>query len=99
MTDKQREALEKHQYKPGQSGNPAGINGWTKLRDRYRERLAVDSDKLIDVLVQLALDGDVQALRLALGPIVDIRSIELSGPDGAPIDFAGLAEMARKEGA
>ncbi len=94
MTDKQRDALAEHQIRPGEVRNPKGVNGWSKLRDRYRERLSQDSDELTDVLVRLAKDGDVAALRLALGPIVDIRSLELSGPDGAPIDFAGLAELA-----
>lgn len=97
MTEDARAALRGHQFKPGQSGNPEGINGWSKLRERYRERLQQDSDSLTNVLIKLAQDGDVAALRLALGPIVDVRSVELSGPDGAPINFAELAAKARGE--
>jgi hypothetical protein len=96
MSEEQREVLRSNQFKPGTSGNPEGINGWSKLRDRYRERLVQDSDRLVNVLIQLAQDGDVQALKMALGPIIDIRSLELSGPDGSPINFAELALKANE---
>jgi hypothetical protein len=94
MSEEQREALRKHQFKPGVSGNPKGVNGWSKLRDRYRARMEVEVDTLINVLIKLAQDGDVAALRLALGPIIDVRSIELSGADGEPVTFIELARKA-----
>jgi len=46
-------------------------NGWSKLRQKYRDRLAQDVDDLQDVLIAVAKTGDVQALRLALGPILN----------------------------
>jgi hypothetical protein len=94
MSEPAREALRAHQYKPGESGNPEGVNGWSKLRERYRERLELDVDGLTNVLIKLAQDGDVMALRLALGPILDIKSLELSGTDGAPLNFAELVAKA-----
>jgi hypothetical protein len=97
MTEEQREILRNNQFKPGAVANPEGVNGWSKLRDRYRARLAQDSDALANVLIQLAKEGDVQALRLALGPIIDVRSLELSGPDGDPINFIELARKAQEE--
>jgi hypothetical protein len=99
MNPEQREAFEKQQFKPGQSGNPSGRNGWTVLREKYREQITPDVQELTQVLVDIAKTGDVQALRLALGPIVDVRAIEVGGPDGAPINFIELARMARGENA
>ena len=71
-------------------------NGWSKLREIYREKLAEKAGRLEDVLIELAEAGDVQALRLVLGPILDVRAIELSGADGVPINFAQLARMAQE---
>jgi len=48
------------------------------------------------VLIAVAKTGDVQALRLALGPVLNVRAIELGGSDGEVIDFAGLAQRARQ---
>jgi hypothetical protein len=97
MSEEQRETLRAHAFKPGQSGNPEGVNGWSKLRERYRERLEQDVDGLVNVLIKLAQDGDVAALKLALGPILDVRSLELSGPEGAPVSFIELARKAQEE--
>jgi len=91
MSEEQKDVLRANAFKPGEVANPEGVNGWSKLRDRYRERLEKDVDGLTNVLIKLAQDGDVAALRMALGPIIDVRSLELSGPDGAPINFAELA--------
>ena len=71
-------------------------NGWSKLREKFRARLERDVEDLQDVLIAVAKTGDVQALRLALGPILDMRAIELSGADGVPINFAQLARMAQE---
>jgi hypothetical protein len=97
MGEKQRAALEAHQIKPGEVRNPTGRNGWTAMRERYQIALDERLDKLTETLLTLAAEGDVQALRLALGPVVDVRSIELSGPDGAPINFMELAAKAKEE--
>jgi len=92
-----REALERNQFKPGVSGNPEGINGWSRMRDRYRSLLDKDLENLSEVLIKIALEGDVQALSLALKPIINISAIELTGSDGAPINFIELARKAQKE--
>jgi hypothetical protein len=78
------------------TGEAYYANGWSKLRERYRDRLEQDADELQDVLIAAAKSGDVQALRLALGPILNTRAIELTGTDGVPIDFRGLARKAQE---
>lgn len=80
--------------KKGEVRNPKGINGWSKMRERYRDRLSKDMDMLADVLIAEAKSGNLTALRAALGPVIDVRSLELSDPHGEPIDFAGLAAKA-----
>ena len=97
MSDKQRAALEAHQWKPGESGNPEGVNGWSKMRDRSRVSLDKRLDELSETLIQLAADGDVQALALALKPIINVSAIELTGTDGSPINFIELARKAQRE--
>jgi hypothetical protein len=88
-------AIAPYRRKKGQPAlNRSGRNGWTVLREKYRDRLAEDSERLVNVLIELAMNGDVQALRLALGPILDVRAVELSGSDGAPLNFADLARKA-----
>ena len=71
-------------------------NGWSKLRERFRDRLERDVEDLQDVLIAVALSGDVQALALALKPIINISAVELSGPDAAPINFIELARKAQE---
>ena len=97
VSDERREHLKAIGAQPGEVRNPKGINGWTKMREMYRDRLEPDVPKLQEVLVRVAMTGDVQALRLALGPIVDVHRLELTGEDGAPIDFTALARKAREE--
>jgi hypothetical protein len=78
------------------TGETYYANGWSKLRQKYRDRLAQDVEGLQDVLIEVAKSGDVQALRLALGPILNTRAIELSGADGTPINFVDLARKAQE---
>lgn len=69
--DRQLAALAPHQFKPGQSGNPSGRpkNVLTKaLRKKLEE---VNGDKsnaelVADKLVALALDGNLEAIKIAL---------------------------------
>jgi hypothetical protein len=90
-------AIEPYQRKKGQPAlNKTGRNGWTVLREKYRDRLEQDVADLQDVLIAVAKTGDVQALRLALAPILNTRAIELTGVDGVPIDFRGLARKAQE---
>jgi hypothetical protein len=75
--------------------NKTGRNQWSALRERARERLATDLDVLLDVLLDRAHRGDVTALRLALGSILDIEAHQFVDDDGVPMTFANLARKAR----
>jgi hypothetical protein len=93
-----RAALIPFQRKKGDPPlNKTGRNQWSALRERARERLATDLDKLLDVLIECALRGDVTALRLALGPILDIKAHQFLDDDATPKSFADLARRARAE--
>jgi hypothetical protein len=70
-------AIEPYRRRKGQPAlNQSGRNGWTVLREKFRERLELDLEDLQDVLIAVAKSGDVQALRLALGPVLNVRAIE-----------------------
>jgi hypothetical protein len=60
-----------------------------------KERLATDRDGLLDVLLDRACRGDVTALRLAQGSILDIKAHQFVDDDGTPMSFADLARKAR----
>jgi len=72
-------------------------NGWSKMREKYRLGLDVRIDEITAVLFQAAVEGDIQAIALALKPIINVSAIELSGADGAPINFIELARKAQEE--
>lgn len=60
------------QFKPGQSGNPAGLPKGTKwLKTRLRELLESGGlgDRVLEALIKKAQDGDVQAIREILDRI------------------------------
>lgn len=86
--------------KPGQALNPTGINGWSKMRERARVQIERDQESLVSVLTKLALDGDVQALRLALGPLLNQSKLELGGSEDGEITFrwAQPAEQEKETG-
>ena len=67
----------------------------TSRRACARARLATDLDGLPDVLPDPAHRGDVTALRLALGSILDIKAHQFVDDDGVPMSFADLARKAR----
>jgi hypothetical protein len=50
---------------------------------------------LLDVLLECARGGNVAALRLALGSILDIKAHQFVDDDGAPVTSADLARKAR----
>ena len=59
-------------FKPGQSGNPAGLPKGTRwMKTRLRELLEQGGlgDKVLDALINKAKDGDVQAIREILDRI------------------------------
>jgi hypothetical protein len=91
-----RAALVPFQRKKGDPPlNKSGRNQWSALRERARKRLATDLDGLLDVLLDRARRGDVTALRLALGSILDIKAHQFVDDDGTPMSFADLARKAR----
>ncbi len=53
---------------------------------------------MLDVLLDRARRGDVTALRLALGSILDIKAHQFVDDDGVPMSFADLARRARAQG-
>lgn len=74
--------------KKGEVRNPKGINGWSKLRERTREIIEDEHDDLMEVLLEVAKKGDTNALKLALGPVLDIKT-QLHGadPEAGPVRF------------
>ena len=96
------EALRKHGAKPGEVRNPTGRNGWSAMRERYRELLDGDLDDLVRELIRIGKHGEddkvrVQAMSKALGPIVNVTRTEVTGADGAPLNFADIAKKAASE--
>lgn len=83
--------------KPGEVRNPKGINGWTKLRERTRLKIEDRLDHLVDKMIELAEGGDVAALRLALGTILNVQQHQFLDQDEQPMSFADLAKAAREE--
>lgn len=65
------------QFKPGQSGNPAGRHRSKPITDAIKERLArispgdprTDAQRLADVLVDGALGGDIQFIKELLNRV------------------------------
>ncbi len=79
-------------FQPGESGNPSG-RPKKKLVDHALETLLeeTDSQKAIEiakVLIQKALDGDTKAAQLVAERTEGKpnQKVEVSGPDGGPIN-------------
>ncbi|WP_133126810.1 DUF5681 domain-containing protein [Legionella nagasakiensis] len=72
-------------YKKGQSGNPTGKKvGTLNKRTKLAKLLEPHAEKLVDKTVELALDGDVNALRLCIErliPKATSQNIELDIKD------------------
>lgn len=81
-------------FQKGQSGNPAGKpKGAKDRRTEMRALLQPHADKLIQTVVNLALAGDVQALRICIDRIIPpVREdrLQVALPDIA--DAAGCTE-------
>lgn len=74
-------------WKPGQSGNPAGRKPGTSEIAKLRDAIKAHVPAIVERLTAQALDGDVQAARLLLERTVPpLRAIEsaqaLALPDG-----------------
>lgn len=81
-------------FQKGQSGNPAGKpKGAKDRRTEMRALLQPHADKLVKKVVDLALAGDVQALRICIDRIIPpVREdrLQVAMPDIA--DAAGCTE-------
>lgn len=85
-------------FKAGASGNPTGRpKGIKDRRVELRALLEPHADKLVKKVVDLALAGDVQALRICIDriiPPVRERAVSVALPDTA--DAAGCADAQAK---
>ena len=89
------EHLKVYQWKPGRKPtNPSGKNGWSTMRNEARKALALALPDLLASLIRVAKSGDVQALALALRPVLNVSIHELG--DETRITLAQLAAEARK---
>jgi hypothetical protein len=59
-----------NQWKPGQSGNPAGRPPGQSAITRLRAQLEPDAPQILETMVAAAKGGDVQAARLILERIL-----------------------------
>ena len=84
------------QFLPGYSGNPAGRAPGTKNRATMLAEQFLDNQslELVQKALQLALDGDVAALRLCLARIMGPRRYRPSGFVLPPLKTAGDAAPA-----
>ena len=62
----------KHLFKPGQSGNPAGrkkgqVNKYTELS---KQLLSEKGPEIVQMVIQKALEGDVTCLKMCMDRIV-----------------------------
>lgn len=83
------------QFKKGQSGNPAGKKPGTHNKGtKLAKLLEPHAEKLINKTVELALDGDVNALKLCLDRLIpkvksqpvqiDINELDIENIDNLP---------------
>jgi hypothetical protein len=71
-------------FKQGKSGNPAGRpRGRPDKRAQWRKELEKHGNALVAKAVELALDGDSQALKLCID-----RAIPAYRPTAEPVSFA-----------
>lgn len=87
MTDVKKRPKGNPNWKPGQSGNPAGRTPGTGEVAKIRAAIADRVPELLDAMMTRALDGDVGAARLllerAVAPLKAAESTQaLTLPDG-----------------
>lgn len=97
---KQRRKAPSTAFKPGQSGNPKGKpRGMTSSSVKLREAISLQLPDVLDVVVNAAKGGDMQACRLLMERVLPpIRAtdapISIKSPEGAGLIQQGEAVMA-----
>lgn len=88
----ERPWLKKHQFKPGESGNPGGRpKGTVSIEAELRNRLTngEDGEKIVQGLVsqalKMALKGDYKFFNMILERIDGRIADRLAGHDGGPL--------------
>lgn len=89
LTEKQKAALAKGRIKKGEVRNPRGVNGITRAREQVGQILAKAAPELARVLRDLAKEGDVQALKLALGHALPAQPQEIRHEGGVTFGWLG----------
>lgn len=83
-------------WKPGQSGNPRGRPPGRGQSAQFREALSGKLPAILDKLVQLATEGDVQAIKLILDrTLPSIKPVEQTVELALPDVGATLARQAQ----
>lgn len=83
------------QWKPGQSGNPAGRPKGSGLSGQLRAAIAKDAPAILATLIQAAKSGDVQAARVLLDRAVPaLRPVREPVALPATNEAGGLAARA-----
>jgi hypothetical protein len=81
-------------FKKGQSGNPKGRpKGIEDRRTRFRKHIESKADDLIEKVVEMALEGDVRAIKLCLERISPPMR-----PKDEPIEIRGLKGTLSEQG-
>lgn len=84
----QTKILRKGQFKPGHSGNPEGKKSGTLNHSTRTAQILLDgqAEKLTEKCVELALNGDAKALRLAMERILPPRKTRTLTFDLPPLE-------------
>lgn len=100
--EKSEKKLRPHQFQPGRSGNPAGKPPGTLNRTTRAAQTLLDGEAegLTRKAIELALEGNIQALKLCIERlvpprkerIVDMKLPEFSGVDSLPGLTAALLQ-------
>ena len=79
--------MPKQVFKPGQSGNPAGrpkgrISKKVLIRDQLIDALEKDAVKVVQMIVEKALKGDMVAAKIIMDRLIPQQKAVVSGEEG-----------------